>query len=84
MIQEMTASDGTLTDSCVVDKGFGKDRVKMVGSDSAQQHFIREVIVCHLYWSCIYVIKDDEIFPEMITKRISEKENILNIEKLYL
>ncbi len=64
-----------MTDGCIIYERLGEDRVKMVRSNTAQQYFIRKVIVRHLYWGGIYVIKDNEVFPRNIRRKILKNNN---------
>lgn len=68
----------TLTDGSVVDEGLGKNRVKVIGTDTAQQYFIREVIVSHLGGGSVDVVKDNKVFSvnaqlEKLSKQRAEQ-----------
>lgn len=63
-----------MTNGCVIYERLGEDRVKMVRSDTAQQYFIWEIIVRHLYRSSIYVIKDNKVFPRDNNMRILKQK----------
>lgn len=46
----------------------------MIWSNTAQQNFIRKVIVSHLNWGGVNVIKDNKVFPAIEKQKLEHGE----------
>ena len=54
----------TLANSCVVDKVFGKNRIKMIVTDLTQKNLVRKIVIRHLNRSRVHIVENNEISPE--------------------